>query len=45
MGQPKYRQGFRLALHLETLSEPLRWPKSRRVFVNSMSDLFHDNVR
>ncbi len=28
----------------ETLKEPLRWKKPRRVFVNSMSDLFHDDV-
>ena len=31
-------------LHPERLDQPLRWRKPRRVFVNSMSDLFHDDV-
>src|ERR1035438_6163129 len=31
-------------LHEDRLSLPLRWRKPRRVFVNSMSDLFHDDV-
>ena len=44
MGQPKYRRGFRVTLHPETLGDPLRWRKPRRVFVNSMSDLFHRDV-
>lgn len=44
MGQEKYKNGFKLALHPETLSEPYRWKKSKVVFVNSMSDLFHENV-
>lgn len=30
--------------HPERLEQPLRWRKSRRIFVNSMSDLFHDRV-
>ena len=30
--------------HPERLDQPLRWSKPRRVFVNSMSDLFHDDV-
>jgi protein gp37 len=30
--------------HLERLDQPLRWTKPRRVFVNSMSDLFHESV-
>ena len=30
--------------HPEVLEEPLRWRKAQRVFVNSMSDLFHDDV-
>jgi protein gp37 len=39
-----YEQGFDLRLVPEKLSEPLRWRKSRRVFVNSMSDLFNPDV-
>ncbi len=44
MGMKKYRNGFEVAVHDSTLSEPLRWKKPRLVFVNSMSDLFHDRV-
>ena len=42
-GHP-YEQGFDLRLWPERLDQPLRWTKPRRVFVNSMSDLFHDGV-
>ena len=44
MGVERYRDGFRLRLHPEVLEEPSRWTGSRRVFVNSMSDLFHKDV-
>ncbi len=39
-----YRNGFGVTLHLERLAMPLRWRKPCRVFVNSMSDLFHDDI-
>ncbi|MCZ6689949.1 MAG: phage Gp37/Gp68 family protein [Planctomycetota bacterium] len=39
-----YEQGFDLKLWPERLDLPLRWKKPRRVFVNSMSDLFHEDV-
>jgi len=42
-GHP-YEQGFDLRLVPEKLTEPLSWKKPRRVFVNSMSDLFQPNV-
>src|SRR5437763_2650790 len=42
-GHP-YEQGFDLRLVPEKLTEPLRWPMPRLVFVNSMSDLFHTGV-
>jgi protein gp37 len=44
MGQRKYRNGFKLTTHPNTLNLPLRWKKPQRIFVNSMSDLFHDQV-
>jgi protein gp37 len=44
MGQKKYSNGFRLTLHPETLDLPLSWKKPQRIFVNSMSDLFHHEV-
>jgi protein gp37 len=42
-GHP-YEQGFDLRLVPGKLGEPLRWKTSRMVFVNSMSDLFHEDV-
>lgn len=42
-GHP-YEQGFDLRLVPEKLAEPLRWGTSKTIFVNSMSDLFHDKV-
>jgi protein gp37 len=42
-GHP-YEQGFDLRLVPEKLLEPIRWEQSRMVFVNSMSDLFHEDV-
>ncbi len=44
MGQEKYKKGFELTLHPETLYEPYKWKKSKVVFVNSMGDLFHKDV-
>jgi protein gp37 len=44
MGQKRYAKGFEVVCHEEALEEPLRWTKARRVFVNSMSDLFHEKV-
>ena len=42
-GHP-YEQGFDLKLWPGRLSLPLTWKRSRRIFVNSMSDLFHKGV-
>lgn len=44
MGQERYRNGFQLTLQPDSLEEPLRWKRSRMIFVNSMSDLFHKQV-
>jgi len=44
MGQPRYRNGFRLTLQPDALEVPLRWKRPRMIFVNSMSDLFHKSV-
>ncbi|HEX2224626.1 MAG TPA: phage Gp37/Gp68 family protein [Thermoanaerobaculia bacterium] len=44
MGQPNYRNGFRLTLQPRMLELPLTWKKPQRIFVNSMSDLFHVDV-
>ena len=44
MGAVKYRNGFQITLHSDALELPLRWRKPKRIFVNSMSDLFHHQV-
>jgi protein gp37 len=44
MGQQNYRNGFKLTLHDHMLDLPLRWSRPQRIFVNSMSDLFHKDV-
>ena len=43
-GSAKYRDGFAVRLHRDTLGLPLRWREPRLVFVNSMGDLFHEDV-
>jgi protein gp37 len=42
--QPKYKNGFKLTLHPDTLEIPLGWKKPKNIFVNSMSDLFHVDI-
>ena len=44
MGQPNYRDGFKVACHEHALEQPLNWKTPRMIFVNSMSDLFHEDV-
>lgn len=44
MGVKKYKEGFKLSLHPESLSEPYKWKRRSMVFVNSMSDLFHEGI-
>lgn len=44
MGNPNYRNDFDVTLHPHMLQHPLRWKTPKRIFVNSMSDLFHEDV-
>lgn len=44
MGQPNYWNGFKLTIHPNTLELPLHWKAPQMIFVNSMSDLFHEEV-
>lgn len=44
MGNQKYKNGFEFTIHPDVLKEPLKWRTPKLVFVNSMSDLFHENI-
>lgn len=44
MGQPKYANGFTYTEHWDALRLPMTWKKGKRIFVNSMSDLFHERA-
>jgi protein gp37 len=44
MRNPRYGNGFGLTLHPDQLALPLKWRQPRRIFVNSMSDLFHEAI-
>lgn len=44
MGNEKYSNGFKLTPHERCLEEPFKWKKPSLIFVNSMSDLFHEEI-
>ena len=44
MGNARYRHGFQVTLHEDLMDLPKTWLRPRRIFVNSMSDLFHEAV-
>lgn len=44
MGQPRYRDGFKVTLQDDLVELPLKWREPRMIFVNSMSDLFHRDI-
>jgi len=44
MGNSRYRNGFNVTLHHDLIDKPRSWKKPKRIFVNSMSDLFHEEV-
>lgn len=43
-GNVRYTNGFNVTCHEDKLDVPLHWRKPREIFVNSMSDIFHDDV-
>lgn len=44
MGNIRYKNGFEVTVHRDLFSRPLEWKKSKMIFVNSMSDIFHESV-
>ncbi len=44
MRMERYRNGFNITLHRDLVDLPLKWKQPRLIFVNSMSDLFHEKV-
>ena len=44
MGNPSYTNGFSVTMHEDALELPLKWKKPQTIFVNSMSDLFHEDI-
>lgn len=44
MGNIRYTNGFNITIHRDLFTRPLGWKKPRMIFVNSMSDLFHDRI-
>lgn len=44
MGNPRYTNAFDVTIHEDLINAPLAWKKPQMIFVNSMSDLFHDDV-
>jgi len=44
MGVQRYQNGFTVTLHEDAVALPIKWKYPRIIFVNSMSDLFHENI-
>lgn len=44
MKNPRYKNGFNVTTHDDLVDLPRKWLKPRKIFVNSMSDLFHENI-
>lgn len=44
MKNPRYCNGFTVTLHRDLIGLPSKWKESRFIFVNSMSDLFHESI-
>ena len=44
MGNIRYQNGFNVTIHQDLITRPLDWKKPKMIFVNSMSDLFHEEI-
>lgn len=45
MHNPRYKNGFEVTIHEDLIEAPLKWKTPKMIFVNSMSDLFHEKVQ
>jgi len=44
MGNVRYKNEFQVTVHRDLFSRPLSWKKPKMIFVNSMSDIFHEEI-
>lgn len=44
MKNPRYKNGFNITVHYDLIEAPKKWKTPRKIFVNSMSDLFHESI-
>lgn len=44
MHNPRYANGFNVTVHYDLIDAPKKWKTPRKIFVNSMSDLFHEQI-
>lgn len=44
MANPRYKNGFNVTVHEDLINAPFKWKKPATIFVNSMSDLFHEDI-
>lgn len=44
MGNERYKNAFQVTVHRDLFERPLEWQKSKMIFVNSMSDIFHEDI-
>lgn len=44
MGNRRYTNGFKVTIHKDLIDKPKTWKTPKKIFVNSMSDIFHENV-
>ena len=44
MGNVRYKNGFEVTVHRDLFDRPLEWKKPKMIFVNSMSDIFHEDI-
>lgn len=44
MGNIRYQNGFNVTIHRDMFEQPLKWKKPKMIFVNSMSDIFHNDI-